>query len=127
MRSCSRSLEKKNNSSLPPLPSPPARNSRGTHIGGVALGDASEGINNSDRTAENNRIKEILFGSLLGDGRLEMSPRSINARFGFTQSEEHKDYFIWVVTLLSSICRSKHREYSYVDKRTGKTYKSLNF
>lgn len=46
----------------------------------------SEGINNSDKTAGNNRIKQILFGSLLGDGRLEMSPRSINARFGFTQS-----------------------------------------
>jgi hypothetical protein len=77
----------------------------------------SEGIN-SDRTPENNnRIKEILFGSLLGDGRLEMPPRGINARFGFTQSEAQKDYFIFVNSLLSS----------YVDKRTGKTYKSLNF
>jgi hypothetical protein len=73
------------------------------------------------------RIKEILFGSLLGDGKLEMSPRSINARFGFTQSEDHKDYFISVCNSLSTICSTKYREHSYVDKRTGKTYKSLNF
>lgn len=74
-----------------------------------------------------NRIKEILFGSLLGDGRLEMPPRGINARFGLVLSEAQKEYFIFVKNLLSFICSSKHREYSYIDKRTGKTYKSLNF
>jgi hypothetical protein len=36
----------------------------------------------------NNKIKEILFGSLLGDGKLEMGPRAINARFGFIQGEK---------------------------------------
>jgi len=72
------------------------------------------------------RTKVILFGSLLGDGKLELSPRSINARFGFTQSEDHKDYFIFVCNSLSTICSSKYRESSYVDK-SGKTYKSLNF
>ena len=86
----------------------------------------SKGIN-SDRPVNINCIKEILFGSLLGDGRLEMPPRGINARFGFTQSEAQKDYFIFVNNLLSYICSAKYREYSYVDKRTGKTYKSLNF
>lgn len=64
------------------------------------------------------RTKEILFGSLLGDGKLELSPRSINARFGFTQSEDHKDYFIFVCNSLSTICSSKYREYSYVEKRS---------
>ena len=71
--------------------------------------------------------KEIIFGSLLGVGKLDMPPRSINARFGFTQSEDHKDYFIFVCNSLSTLCSSKYRVYSYVDKRTGKTYKSLNF
>ena len=33
-----------------------------------------------------NEVKEILFGSLLGDGKLELPPRGLNARSGFTQS-----------------------------------------
>lgn len=64
---------------------------------------------------------------MLGDGKLELPPKGINARFGFMQSEEHKDYFIFVCKSLSKVCSTKYREYSYFDKRTGKTYKSLNF
>jgi hypothetical protein len=89
-----------------------------------------------------NRIKEIIFGSVLGDGQLELPPRGVNARFGFTQAcpggatpsrgkplraEGQKDYFIFVGKSLSAIHSAKYREYEYVDKRTGKTYKSLNF
>jgi len=76
---------------------------------------------------ETNQVKEIIFGSLLGDGKLELPPRGTNARFGFTQSEGHKDYFLSVCNSLSSICSGKFREHTYVDKRTGKSYKSLNF
>jgi hypothetical protein len=43
----------------------------------------------------NENIKEILFGSLLGDGKLETAPRAINARFGFIQSEKNKEYFLF--------------------------------
>ncbi len=32
-----------------------------------------------------NETKEIIFGSLLGDAKLELPPRGLNARFGFTQ------------------------------------------
>ena len=32
----------------------------------------------------NDNIKEIIFGSLLGDGFLELPPRGINARFIFS-------------------------------------------
>ena len=71
--------------------------------------------------------KEILFGSLLGDGKLEMSARSVNSRFGFTQAEYKRDYFISVLNSLSSISTGKYREYFYYDKRTNNTYKSLNF
>lgn len=74
-----------------------------------------------------NRIKEILFGSVLGDGQLELPPRGVNARFGFTQAEGQKDYFVFVGKSLSAIHSAKYRGYEYVDKRTGKTYKSLNF
>ena len=72
-------------------------------------------------------IKEILFGSILGDGKLEMAPRAVNARFGFIQSEDKKEYFIFVLEKLSTLCSAKYRVYEYFDQRTGKTYKSLNF
>lgn len=75
----------------------------------------------------NNNIKEILFGSLLGDGKLEMAPRAINARFGFIQSDKNKEYFLFLLNELSTLCSVKYREYTYLDKRTGKMYKSLNF
>lgn len=71
--------------------------------------------------------KEIIFGSLLGDAKLEMSHRSVNARFGFIQAEVKRDYFISVFDSLSSLGSAKYREYSYFDKRTNKTYKNLNF
>lgn len=78
----------------------------------------------NQKTAE---VKEILFGSLLGDGSLEMPPRGLNARFGFVQSLDKKDYFLNVLNSLVEISSGKYREYSYLDKRTGKTYTSLNF
>jgi hypothetical protein len=82
----------------------------------------------TDNTSFNlDETKEIIFGCLLGDGKLEMPPRGVNARFGFTQSEFQKDYFISVCNFLSNICSGKYRESSYLDKRTGKTYKSLSF
>lgn len=81
----------------------------------------------SKENNENDNIKEILFGSLLGDGKLEMAPRAKNARFGFIQAELHKEYFIFFLSKLSSLGSIKYRESSYIDKRTNKTYKSLNF
>ena len=74
-----------------------------------------------------NEAKEIIFGSLLGDAKLELPPRGLNARFGFTQSLDKKDYFLSLLNSLSEICSGKYREISYLDKRTGKTYTNLNF
>ena len=73
------------------------------------------------------REKEIIFGSLLGDGQLEMPPRGVNARFGLIQSEGKRDYILSVLESLKEICTGKYREYSYYDKRTGKVYKSISF
>jgi hypothetical protein len=50
---------------------------------------------------------------ILGGGKLELPPRGINARFGFTQAEGQKDYFISVCNSLSTISSAKYREYSY--------------
>lgn len=74
-----------------------------------------------------NLVKEIIFGSVLGDGKLEIPPRGTNARFGFTQSKHNEDYFLFVFNNLSYLISAKYREYSYIDKRTNKTYTSLNF
>jgi hypothetical protein len=57
-----------------------------------------------------NHIKEIIFGSLLGDGKLEMAPRALNARFGFTQSKDKKDYFIYLINSLYPLFNINFRE-----------------
>ena len=79
-------------------------------------GEISKGASDEKVTTESiDHVKEIVFGSLLGDGRLEMPPRGKNARFGFMLAEKQKDYFIFMHKCLSSLCSSgKYREYSYV-------------
>jgi len=67
----------------------------------------------------NNKITEILFGSLLGDGKLEMGPRAINPRFGFIQGEKNKEYFLFLFNEFSLLCSAKYREHTYFDIRTG--------
>jgi hypothetical protein len=42
----------------------------------------------------NEEIKQIIFGSLSGEAKLELAPRGLNARFGFIQSIKFKDYII---------------------------------
>jgi hypothetical protein len=74
-----------------------------------------------------NEVKEIIFGSLLGDAKLELPPRGLNVRFGFTQSLDKKDYFLSVLNSLGEISSGKFREMSYLDQRTGKIYTNLNF
>lgn len=79
-----------------------------------------------------NEVKEIIFGSLLGDAKLELPPCNqrllgLNARFGFIQSLDKKDYFLSVLNSLGEISSGKFREMSYLDQRTGKTYTNLNF
>ena len=81
----------------------------------------------NNKPSISNEVKEIIFGSLLGDAKLELPPRGLNARFGFIQSLEKKDYFLSVLNSLGDLCSGKYREYSYFDKITGKTYTSLNF
>ena len=58
---------------------------------------------------------------------MEKAARGVNARFGFTQAEYHRDYFISLLNSLSGICSGKYTESSYRDIRTGKIYKSTSF
>lgn len=75
-------------------------------------------------------LREIIFGSLLGDAKLELPPRGINARFGFTQSVKHSEYFYSFYNIFNnlSFCGAAGpRTYSYEDERTGNIYISLSF
>lgn len=75
----------------------------------------------------NEEIKQINFGSLLGDGKLELSSRAVNARFGFIQSQKFQDYFLHLNSIFSVFCSSSYRTYTYKDPRTKKEYTNLNF
>lgn len=48
--------------------------------------------------------KEIILGSLLGDGSLKIHKGYRNARFSFRHSERQRDYFYWKVANLKEIC-----------------------
>ena len=49
------------------------------------------------------RCKEIILGSLLGDGALEIPKGYKNARFSFRHSVSQKEYFFWKVNQLKEI------------------------
>lgn len=49
------------------------------------------------------KSKEIILGSLLGDGSLKIYPRYRNARFSFRHSVNQKDYFFWKASELKEI------------------------
>jgi len=72
-------------------------------------------------------IKEVLFGSLLGDGHLEKQIKMTNARFCFTQSISHYEYFISVWNIITQISPCTFLKSSYTDKRTNKIYESYSF
>lgn len=53
------------------------------------------------------RCKEIILGSLLGDGSLTLSKGYVHARFSFRHSVRQKDYFFWKANELKSISGEK--------------------
>lgn len=53
------------------------------------------------------RCKEIILGSLLGDGSLKLQKGYKNARFSFRHSLKQQDYFYWKVEQLKEISGEK--------------------
>lgn len=49
------------------------------------------------------KYKEIILGSLLGDGSLKIYPPYKNARFSFKHSINQKEYFFWKVEQLKEL------------------------
>lgn len=50
-----------------------------------------------------NKCKEVLLGSLLGDGSLKINQSYKNARFSFRHSIKQREYFFWKVNQLKEI------------------------
>lgn len=72
----------------------------------------------------NEDVKQVLLGSLLGDGSLEINKEGKNAFYREVHSLKQKEYLIWKNQFLK-IFDTKFHEYSTYDKRTGKTYYSI--
>ena len=67
---------------------------------------------------DDNEIKEIIFGCLLGDGSLYKSINSKNARFKFSQSLKAKEYFLQQYLLFKPYFTDNYNytNYNYLDK-----------
>lgn len=77
-----------------------------------------------------NELKEIIFGSLLGNAKLELPPRGINAQFGFTQKGTHSEYFYFLYNIFTSfsLCGSIWLWiYYYFNMRRTQTKGTLSF
>ena len=48
-------------------------------------------------------VRDIILGSLLGDGSLAINPKYKNPRFSFRHSIKQKEYFFWKVEMLKEI------------------------
>ena len=72
-------------------------------------------------------IREVIFGSLLGDGYLEMAPRAKNARFIFSQSPKYEEYFMALYLMFFVYCSNTFQKYEHLDSRTNKTYITYSF
>src|SRR3989344_6056282 len=54
-----------------------------------------------------NVCKDLILGSLLGDGSIKIHPKYKNARFSFRHSIKQKDYFFWKMKQLEEISSKK--------------------
>lgn len=73
--------------------------------------------------------KDILIGSMLGDGNLALNPknRSKNARLTIRRSIKDKDYLLWEAKEFTQFMTNNAvSEYSYFDDRTQKIYKGIS-
>jgi hypothetical protein len=81
----------------------------------------------NNKNCFSDELKQTIFGSTLGRGKLDLPPKGENVRFGLTLSLEKKDYFLSLLNIFSEINSVKFREMSDLDQRTGRIYTNLNF
>jgi len=73
------------------------------------------------------RSKEIILGSLLGDGSLKIHKPYVNARYAFRHSITQKEYFYWKTKELAEIASEKHTWLQSKDGKDGYGQAKLRF
>lgn len=68
--------------------------------------------------------RQLITGSLLGDGCLFLGQKAKNPYFKICRSLKDKKYLEWQYSILQNLCNSNIRECSYFDNRTQKIYNS---
>ncbi len=59
------------------------------------------------KSSLSDRCREVILGTLLGDGSLKVNRGYKNARLSFRHSINQKEYFFWKVNILQEICSPK--------------------
>jgi hypothetical protein len=72
----------------------------------------------------NIETKQLLIGSILGDGKLQIQKNGLNANFSEIHSKKQKEYILWKKEFLECF-QPKIKEYKILDKRTNKEYPSV--
>jgi hypothetical protein len=63
--------------------------------------------------------KELIIGSVLGDGRLECRSLAKTARLRIHHADSQKDYLFWKFNELKSLSNISPNRHEYIDKRSG--------
>lgn len=71
--------------------------------------------------------KDLIFGTLLGDGNLQTFSKGNTWRYRALQKAEHKAYLFNKYTILQNLCSSPPIFSAVKDERTGNTYKRFYF
>lgn len=71
--------------------------------------------------------KQIIVGSLLGDGCLAPRKNRKNTRFSILRKLDDLEYLSWQFSFLKDLCGTGIKTKSYFDNRTNKIYKSCYF
>lgn len=71
--------------------------------------------------------KEVLIGSLLGDGSISLAIPNSNPRFRIERKLTDKIYLEWEYNIFKDLCSAGIKERSSFDKRYNKTYYSCHF
>lgn len=71
--------------------------------------------------------KDLIFGSLLGDGNLQTSTNGKTWRYRAIQKSEHKEYLFHKYKILQNLCNYAPKENEILDERTGNLIKRWSF
>lgn len=71
--------------------------------------------------------KDLIFGSLLGDGNLQTGSKGKTWRYRAIQKSEHKEYLFHKYEILKDLCGTTPKENELLDTRTGNLIQRWSF